>query len=159
MRWESWEKVEIAIIGGNKRLLCPEIKSRECLKQEGSVSNTTETSEEIWACLSAQSCPTLWDPLDCSPQAPLSMGYWSGLPFYSSKRSSQPKDLTHISHVSHIGRQILYHWAPGKPWNRAWPIKFDDIKVFGDPGKNCFRGFVVGEKTRFWRASITKKGD
>ena len=33
----------------------------------------------------AKSCLTLCDPLDCSPQAPLSMGfsrqeYWSGLP-------------------------------------------------------------------------------
>ena len=33
-------------------------------------------------------CPTLWDPMDCSRQAPLSMGffrqeYWSGLPFPS----------------------------------------------------------------------------
>ena len=32
-----------------------------------------------------QSCLTLCDPMDCSPQAPLSMGfsrreYWSGLP-------------------------------------------------------------------------------
>ena len=36
-------------------------------------------------CLVAQLCPTLCDPVDCSPQAPLSMGfsrkeYWSGLP-------------------------------------------------------------------------------
>ena len=36
----------------------------------------------------AQSCPTLSDPMDCSPQAPLSMrfsrqGYWSGSPFPS----------------------------------------------------------------------------
>ena len=34
----------------------------------------------------AQSCPTLCDPMDCSPQAPLPMEfsreeYWSGLPF------------------------------------------------------------------------------
>ena len=33
-----------------------------------------------------QSCPNLWDPMDCSLQAPLSMGfsrqeYWSGFPF------------------------------------------------------------------------------
>ena len=32
-----------------------------------------------------QSCPTLCSPMDCSPQAPLSMGfsrqeYWRGLP-------------------------------------------------------------------------------
>ena len=35
-----------------------------------------------------QSCPTLCDTMDCSPQAPLSMElsrqeYWSGLPFPS----------------------------------------------------------------------------
>ena len=41
-----------------------------------------------------QSCPTLCDPMDCRPQAPLSMGfprqeYWSGLPFLS------PGDLPH----------------------------------------------------------------
>ena len=40
----------------------------------------------------AQSCPTLYDPIDCSLLAPLSMGfsrqeYWSGLPFPS------PEDL------------------------------------------------------------------
>ena len=33
----------------------------------------------------AHSCPTLCDPMDCTPQAPLSMGFsrqehWSGLP-------------------------------------------------------------------------------
>ena len=41
---------------------------------------------------SLQSCLTLWDPMVCSPQAPLSMGfsrqeYWSGLP------CSSPGDL------------------------------------------------------------------
>ena len=38
----------------------------------------------------AQSCLTRSDPMDCSPQAPLSMGfsrqeYWSGLPLPSPK--------------------------------------------------------------------------
>ena len=45
-------------------------------------------SEKDHACRHArsfQSCPTLCDPMDCSPPAPLSMGfsrqeYWSGLP-------------------------------------------------------------------------------
>ena len=37
-------------------------------------------------CRHAQSCLTLWDPMDCSPKAPRSMEfsrqeYWSGLPF------------------------------------------------------------------------------
>ena len=36
----------------------------------------------------AELCPTLWDPMDCSQQAPLPLGfswqeYWTGLPFPS----------------------------------------------------------------------------
>ena len=38
--------------------------------------------------LVAQLCPIIWDPVNCSPQAPLSMEfsrqeYWSGQPFPS----------------------------------------------------------------------------
>ena len=45
--------------------------------------------------LVAQSCPTLCDHTDCSPQAPLPMGfsrqeYWSGLSFPSSGDSLNP---------------------------------------------------------------------
>ena len=48
-----------------------------------SESEKKESESEI-----AQSCPTLCHPVDCSPPAPLSMGffrqeYWSGLPFPS----------------------------------------------------------------------------
>ena len=44
--------------------------------------------------LVAELYPTLWDPMGCSHQAPLSLGfprqeYWSGEPFLS------PGDLTH----------------------------------------------------------------
>ena len=44
------------------------------------------TMEYLCSCLLAQSCLILSDPMDCSHQAPLSMGffrreYWSGLPF------------------------------------------------------------------------------
>ena len=73
-------------------------------------------------------------PWTVAHQAPLSMGfprqeYWSGLPFPSfaislpfsfTKGSSWPRDQTHISCVSCIGRQILYHWvtweAPIQPY-------------------------------------------
>ena len=46
--------------------------------------------------------------------APLSVGfprqeYRSGLPFHPA--SSQPRDRTCVSHVSCIGRWIVYHWA------------------------------------------------
>ena len=45
-----------------------------------------------------QSCPTLWDPMDCAAsQAPPSMGfsrqeYWSGVPLPSPGESSQLRD-------------------------------------------------------------------
>ena len=46
----------------------------------------------VCSCSVAQSCPTLCNPMDCSPQASLSMRFsrqesWSGLPFPS------PRDL------------------------------------------------------------------
>ena len=57
-----------------------------------------------WICLVAKSCPTLCKPMDCS-QAPLSVGIlqarileWVTIP--SSRRSSQCRDQTHISHTA-----------------------------------------------------------
>ena len=49
------------------------------------IGNTALELEGWWF---RHSCPTLCDPMDCSPQAPLSIGfprqeYWSGLPFPS----------------------------------------------------------------------------
>ena len=46
------------------------------------------------AAKSIQSCLTLCDPVDCSPPAPLSLGFsrqehWSGLPFPSPVRESE----------------------------------------------------------------------
>ena len=40
----------------------------------------------VCVCVCAESCPMLSNPMDCTPQAPLSIGfsrqeYWSGLPF------------------------------------------------------------------------------
>ena len=45
--------------------------------------------------LVTQSCPTLCNPLDCTHQAPLSMGfsrqqYWSRLPFSSARDLPNP---------------------------------------------------------------------
>ena len=68
------------------------------------------------ACSVAQSCPTLCDPVDCSPpgssvhgilQARILEGVleWVAISF-SRAGSSRPRDQTP---VSCIGRQILYH--------------------------------------------------
>ena len=64
-------------------------------------------------CLVAKLCPTLCDPLDCSPPGSSVQGIlqarileWVAIP--SSKGSSWPRDQIHISC---FGRRILYHWA------------------------------------------------
>ena len=55
-------------------------------------------------CLVAQSCPTLCDPMDCSPPASSAMGIfharileWVAMP---SRGSSQPRDQTGVSCIA-----------------------------------------------------------
>ena len=69
------------------------------------------------ACVSAkslQSCLTLCDPTDWSPPGSslheilqTRVLEWAAMP--SSRGSSQPRDRTHVSYVSCIGRWVLYH--------------------------------------------------
>ena len=61
-----------------------------------------------------QSCPTLCDPMDCSPPRSSVHGILQArilewVAMLSSGRSSQPKDRTHVSYVSCIGRRVPYH--------------------------------------------------
>ena len=65
-------------------------------------------------CLVTKSRPTLWGPMDCSPPGASAHGIsqarilgWVAISI--SRESSQPRDWTH---VSCIGRGVLYHWAP-----------------------------------------------
>ena len=62
----------------------------------------------------AQSCPTLCDPMDCSPSGPPSMGfsrqeYWGGLPFPTSEDLPDPGIKPVSSCISCISWWILYH--------------------------------------------------
>ena len=63
--------------------------------------------------LVGESCPTLWDPMDCSPPGSSVHGIlqaripeWVAIPF--SRRSSQPRDL---SRVSRIAGRFFTLWA------------------------------------------------
>ena len=70
-------------------------------------------------CLPAQSfqlCPTLCNPMNC--YLPVSSNHgilqarileWVAVP--SSRGPFQPRDRTHVSYISCIDRQILYHCA------------------------------------------------
>ena len=67
-------------------------------------------------CVHAQSCLTLCDPMDCSPSGSSTHGIfqarifgWVAISY--SRGSSLPRDWTHDSYVSCIGRWILCCWA------------------------------------------------
>jgi len=86
-----------------------------------------------WWCLVAQLCPILcgpWNPMDCSPPASSVHGIlqarileWVATCF--SRESSQPRGQTH---VSCIGRWVLYHWVTWEAHNSfyqgwSWTIR------------------------------------
>ena len=68
-------------------------------------------------CSAAQSCLTLWDPMDCWPQAPLIgfstqeyWSHWSQLPFAPPRDSpTQGSDLCLLAPA--LARHVLYQWA------------------------------------------------
>ena len=92
-------------------------------------------------CSVTQSCPSLCDPMGCSPPGSSVQGIfqarilkWVAISF--SKGSSQPRDWTHISFV---GRQILY-WAT---WEAPyWNMSLANLNVRPENFyglKSCFK--------------------
>ena len=93
-----------------------------CLQSGCSIPDESEfrTSDpgtgSLWSAMSVrakslQSCPTLWDPMDCSPPGSSVHGIfqtriqeWVAISFY--RGSSQPRDPTRVSCA---GRQVLHH--------------------------------------------------
>ena len=83
------------------------------LKDRDSVLLTSNSHNLVGCCLVTKLCLTLCDPMDCSPPCSSAHGIsqarilkWVAIAF--SRGSSQPK---HKTHISCIGRWILYHWA------------------------------------------------
>ena len=86
-------------------------------------ASVPRTSLSIWRVVSTcacehakllQLCTNLGDPMDCSLPHSSVHGIlqarileWVAVP--SSMGSSQPRDRTHLSYVSCIGRRVLYH--------------------------------------------------
>ena len=75
----------------------------------------------VCVCVCAQSCLTLHHSMDCSPPGSSVCGIlqarileWVGISF--SRGSSLPRGQTHVSCVSFIGRQILYHCTTWKSY-------------------------------------------
>ena len=88
----------------------------------------------------AHSCPTLRNPMDCSPPGPSVPGILQArilewVVIFSSRGSSQLRDWTHISC---IGRQILYHEPPGKLSSNTMTYKSLIIKTLSLGSKRLY---------------------
>ena len=99
---------------------------------------------------SLQSCPALCDPMNCSPQAPLSMGILRArilewlLP--SSRGSSPPRHPTLTSYVCYTGRRVLYHQSDLKPqlWRAGAYSLVAVVSHCG--GLSCCRARALGHE-------------
>ena len=79
----------------------------------------------MWECVCSQSCVIPCDPLDCSLPGSsvhdiLQTRLLEQAAVSYSRGSSWPKDQTHISCISCLGRWILYH---GTPWASALYVR------------------------------------
>ena len=125
--WGSWQWGRGAALRGASRWRRPSRgngvhRRRPCTAPGG--ESRVRNMELMWSvpdyilvCVHAkllQSCPTLCNPMDCSPPGSSVHGIlwarileWVTMP--SSRGSSSPRDRTCVSYVSCIGRQVLYH--------------------------------------------------
>ena len=81
--------------------------------------NVFQILYQLTLCSVTKLCPTLCNPMECSLLGSSVHGIfqarilkWAAI--WYSRGSSWPRDQTHVSCVSYIGRQILYHWATWK---------------------------------------------
>ena len=106
----------------------------------------------------AQSCPTLRDPVDYSPPGSSVHGIfqarileWVAISCF--RGSSRPRDQTQVSHVSCIGRRVLYHFAtweaPVSPdhFPNSLVLKALPMKAVFTPGPPTFPDYCL---CSFW---------
>ena len=101
---ETWSEVKIWV----HEDVVDNSKNKFSTKCMSSCINT------LSVCLSAQSCLTLYTPMNyslpgSSVHGILQARILEGIVDSSSKQSPQSRDRSHVSYVSCIGRQNLYH--------------------------------------------------
>ena len=88
--------------------------------------------------LATQLYPVLHDPMDCSSPGSSVHGIfqarileWVAISF--SRGSFQAGDWTHVSRISCIGRQVIYHWCHlERPYLQGKESKKSKMVVWGD---------------------------
>ena len=82
----------------------------------------------VCSCVRAQSCPTLLNPMDCSPPSSSVHGIFQArvlewVAISLSRGSSRPRDQTRVSCFPGIGRQVLCCCATWEVLNRGSAMK------------------------------------
>ena len=103
----------------------------------------------------AQSCPTLCDPMDCSPPGSSVHGIfqarileWIAIPF--SRGSSWPRNQTSTSYISCFSKRILYHWGHlGSPREGWFSLKTNTVIW-----KNVSVLLIIGNWDRIWLLTL-----
>ena len=114
-----------------------------------------------------QSCLTLCDPTDYSWVTSSSVYgilqarilEWVAMP--SSRGSSHPRDWTHISYVSCIGRWVLYHQCHlGSSWGSPIGRKYflDVLNFYSVNRVTPRQNDLMMQFTRKWTGSFWNKG-
>ena len=96
----------------------------------------------VFVCTQSLFCPILWDPVDCSSPGSSVHGILQArileqIAIFFSRGSFWPRDQTHISCISCIHSQILFHWA-----TRGSPSALDKIHWIH---------WIVQTKLRVWK--------
>ena len=102
---------------------------------EESISFLKEGERYLTECIMciysfAQSCLTLYDPMDCSPSGSsvhriLQARKLEWVVFPSSKGPSWRRDQTCVSYASLLWQGDFYHWTTWEAWGNAyWTIIF-----------------------------------
>ena len=105
------------------------------------LGNLRTESPRVYA-QSLQSCLTLCDPTDCSLPGssvhgipPARILEWVALP--SSRGSARSRGQTHVSYVSCIGRQVLYHYCHLGSRRKAQVLFIQDASLGTRPSCGC----------------------
>ena len=104
--------------------LLPELVEKPCCKMDrikvlsldSGIRKTSVLISTLVCSKLLQLCPTLCDPMDHIPPGSSVHGIFQAsileqVAISYSRGSSWPRDQTHISFISCIGRRTFYHWA------------------------------------------------
>ena len=135
-----------------------------CIEWKWTIQRQTMTEwEKPWTKYlppaAAQSGLTLCDPMGYSPPRSSVHGIpqarileWVAIFF--SRGSSQPRDQTHVSCISCIGRQILYHCTTWEALYATHERQILNSKTQGGEIKRMEKDIPCKEKTKVARAAI-----